>query len=388
MGNQGSAFCEDATAAVSQQYIEDAAGRAHRSAASNYRRRGGKCQLVSQYTCFTQVPEPLECREEFHQQFSDLHVLEIRASDAVSPSMPLRSVWDDEYLRFADQDNCGSSTSCRDPVVQNLIEAFQRCTSREHKFGSRWSLESDASTTADSLLPDSVDRLAYAVHASSWSMSRSDQGSEEDDHLRLPSWTAADAKPFGPHRRNLLSASSDDGHEEVVRPAARVATREKSIGGERSELGELCLVYDHMPNQLQPPELGLRSRIFGPEEAEGGDLHGFGVLTWEDGRRYEGEFENGILQGQACMTWPDGRTYTGQYEQNRKHGVGVFSWPDGRRYSGNWSQGLREGRGVYTNARGETRHGLWQEDRPLAWDMPSEKRQAPLARQMARAGGA
>jgi hypothetical protein len=45
-------------------------------------------------------------------------------------------------------------------------------------------------------------------------------------------------------------------------------------------------------------------------------MHGFGVYTWADGRRYEGE-----------------------YLSDKKHGFGKYIWADGRQYIGNWYLG-------------------------------------------------
>lgn len=205
------------------------------------------------------------------------------------------------------------------------------------------------------MLPEGSRKLAFAVRAQ-----RSTSGSEDTDSDR-DDWTAAS--------RSCLSVAGSSG------PLRTSFSRDDG-----SELGLES-------QQPEPAKLGLRARYFGPEE-EGGERHGFGVLAWEDGRRYEGEFELGLLQGHASMTWPDGRMYNGQYVQNKKHGVGVFSWPDGRRYSGQWVEGRREGRGVYTNARGETLYGQWAEDKPVQWESIPEKTQATIRRQIARVGGA
>jgi len=96
--------------------------------------------------------------------------------------------------------------------------------------------------------------------------------------------------------------------------------------------------------------------------------HGVGMLTWDDGRRYHGQFEYGRFSGNAVMSWPDGRRYCGQYLEDVKHGEGTFTWADGRRYQGQWRAGKRDGVGVYTTAKGDTRTGLWQVDRPITWD--------------------
>ena len=63
------------------------------------------------------------------------------------------------------------------------------------------------------------------------------------------------------------------------------------------------------------------------------------------------------MEGYGVFTWPDGMKYEGNYVEDKKDGQGVMTWPDGRRYQGNWKNGLQDGVGKYTSARGITRMG-------------------------------
>lgn len=40
------------------------------------------------------------------------------------------------------------------------------------------------------------------------------------------------------------------------------------------------------------------------------------------------------MHGKGLYTWLDGRKYEGDYENDKKHGLGVYTWADGRIYSG------------------------------------------------------
>ena len=40
-------------------------------------------------------------------------------------------------------------------------------------------------------------------------------------------------------------------------------------------------------------------------------MHGYGVYTWTDGRKYEGHYENDKKNGQGTYKWADGRFYIG-----------------------------------------------------------------------------
>ena len=45
------------------------------------------------------------------------------------------------------------------------------------------------------------------------------------------------------------------------------------------------------------------------------------------------------MHGQGVYTWSDGRKYEGEYYMDKKHGYGIYYWADGRKYEGNWANG-------------------------------------------------
>jgi len=73
------------------------------------------------------------------------------------------------------------------------------------------------------------------------------------------------------------------------------------------------------------------------------------------------------MHGEGIFTWSDGRKYEGAYWDDKKHGHGVFVWPDGRQYDGNWVNGKQEGLGIYYNAKGEVRYGMWSNGKRVKW---------------------
>jgi len=74
-------------------------------------------------------------------------------------------------------------------------------------------------------------------------------------------------------------------------------------------------------------------------------MHGWGIYTWKDGRRYEGE-----------------------YEFDKKHGYGIYTWADGiRKYEGFWESGKMHGLGRYLNEEGEIKFGRWEDGKRTAW---------------------
>ena len=45
------------------------------------------------------------------------------------------------------------------------------------------------------------------------------------------------------------------------------------------------------------------------------------------------------MHGKGVFSWLDGRKYEGEYQEDNKHGYGEFTWPDGRLYRGFWENG-------------------------------------------------
>ena len=45
------------------------------------------------------------------------------------------------------------------------------------------------------------------------------------------------------------------------------------------------------------------------------------------------------MKGSGIFTWNDGRKYQGEYIDDKKEGHGIFFWPDGRKYEGGWKNG-------------------------------------------------
>ena len=90
--------------------------------------------------------------------------------------------------------------------------------------------------------------------------------------------------------------------------------------------------------------------------------HGKGTLTWPDGSRYEGEWRNDMAHGKGNLAWLDGERYEGEWRSDKKHGRGTYIWLDGRYYEGEWQNNMRHGMGTLTWPDGERFEGEWQND--------------------------
>jgi hypothetical protein len=77
------------------------------------------------------------------------------------------------------------------------------------------------------------------------------------------------------------------------------------------------------------------------------EKHGQGVLTWDDGDRFEGTFEND-QKVYGTFTWNCGDKYTGQWKSSLMDGTGTYYYKDGRKYEGQWRGGFKEGDGIFT----------------------------------------
>ena len=49
------------------------------------------------------------------------------------------------------------------------------------------------------------------------------------------------------------------------------------------------------------------------------------------------------------------------------HGIGVYTWPDGRKYDGSWQNDKVHGIGVFTNSKKEIRRGKWEDGEHIEW---------------------
>ncbi len=109
-----------------------------------------------------------------------------------------------------------------------------------------------------------------------------------------------------------------------------------------------------------------------------GLFHGWGLYAWADGDVYMGEWENDLRHGRGCMIAADGTETDGiwenggfansqdRYEGQKKDGLpdgdGVMYYENGEVYSGEWTAGKRDGVGMLTRPDGSGLKGSWFDD--------------------------
>ncbi len=98
-------------------------------------------------------------------------------------------------------------------------------------------------------------------------------------------------------------------------------------------------------------------------EYDNGARHGKGTLTNLNNLKYKyaGDWVNGKKDGKGEETGEEGYktyTFTGSYKKGNKD-YGVMSYNDGSSYTGNFDDGYRDGKGILKNADGSTLVGKW-----------------------------
>lgn len=90
-----------------------------------------------------------------------------------------------------------------------------------------------------------------------------------------------------------------------------------------------------------------------------------GTLYWPDGQRYEGTFdESGLRSGQGIFYFSNGDYYEGEYSNDQPSGQGTYYWSDGSKFIGQWLNGLRHGYGKYYDSNNKlVQEGKWVKDK-------------------------
>jgi hypothetical protein len=111
--------------------------------------------------------------------------------------------------------------------------------------------------------------------------------------------------------------------------------------------------------------------------------NGYGVFTWSDTDRYEGNWKDGwrtgkgkyfyesgtvyegnfidnIAEGNGSITYSDGTKYVGEFKNGNEHGQGIMEYPNGDRYEGQFKDAYEHGKGKMVYANGTIYEGLWE----------------------------
>ena len=86
---------------------------------------------------------------------------------------------------------------------------------------------------------------------------------------------------------------------------------------------------------------------------------GKGVIVYDSGRIYEGDWENDKRNGRGFELFPNGNKYLGQFADGKAHGKGSYTWRNGEQYEGEWVGGQKHGYVVWHGIQGDSFIGNW-----------------------------
>lgn len=96
---------------------------------------------------------------------------------------------------------------------------------------------------------------------------------------------------------------------------------------------------------------------------EGDCKNGTGVMVFDSGNKYKGEFKNGKRNGTGTFVWSSGAKYQGEWKNDKMDGMGTYIFPDRRVYKGQFVMGKKQGKGELLDENGKTIYkGKWEND--------------------------
>ena len=63
-------------------------------------------------------------------------------------------------------------------------------------------------------------------------------------------------------------------------------------------------------------------------------MSGYGVMKYQKGSRYEGNWKKGKKEGSGKETFKNGSTFEGEFKDNQRHGQGTLRHIDWEYYEG------------------------------------------------------
>ncbi|CDW73917.1 UNKNOWN [Stylonychia lemnae] len=87
---------------------------------------------------------------------------------------------------------------------------------------------------------------------------------------------------------------------------------------------------------------------------------GKGVIIYNTGRLYEGDWQNDQRHGHGFEKYVNGNTYQGQYQDGKAHGKGIYIWKNGESFDGEWIMGAKEGYGIWKGISNDSYIGQWK----------------------------
>lgn len=108
--------------------------------------------------------------------------------------------------------------------------------------------------------------------------------------------------------------------------------------------------------------------------ANGVPVDGRGIMVFDSGNRYDGEYRNGERQGCGTFTFANGRRYVGQFERDQFSGQGEWILENGDRYIGEFAANKCHGEGTFIFANGSSETGMWRDGNLVDGNLSCDRR--------------
>lgn len=69
--------------------------------------------------------------------------------------------------------------------------------------------------------------------------------------------------------------------------------------------------------------------------------HGYGVKTWADDKRYQGNWYKGKMHGNGELVIAQNESFTGEFKFGLPWGLGIRKWANGDYYEGEYVKGYQ-----------------------------------------------
>ena len=139
-------------------------------------------------------------------------------------------------------------------------------------------------------------------------------------------------------------------------PKASTAPTTSSRKGNPGILARMLSKYDDDGNRMHKDNGEWGS--WNGELDSNGQRVGNGIMTYEVGAIYDGDFINDKYNGFGTYTWPDGDVYEGEWENGQRHGVGIYRCTDGSVEYCGFENDAPIGEGIGWSADRKTAHRL------------------------------
>ena len=94
--------------------------------------------------------------------------------------------------------------------------------------------------------------------------------------------------------------------------------------------------YNKLKSEADFQILKFKDAVYRGQIQDGDRRVGIGIMVYDSGRVYEGQWQNDRRHGQGYEHYSNGNTYEGAFERGKANGFGIYRWTSGEIYEGMW----------------------------------------------------